>query len=63
MRLAKTIQTSHTEAEAIKLELVYGLSKTIFFGLFLYEEGNFKWSFQSWLEISLILFLFMFHIN
>jgi hypothetical protein len=45
MRLAKTIQTGHTEAEAIKLELVYGLSKTIFFGLFLYEEGNFKWSF------------------
>jgi hypothetical protein len=42
MRLAKTIQTDHTEAEATKLELVYELSKTIFFGLFLYEEGNSK---------------------
>ena len=45
MRLAKTIQTNDMEAKAIKLELVYGLSKMIFFDLFLYEEGNFKWSF------------------
>jgi hypothetical protein len=44
MRLAKTIQTDAWKKEAIKLELVYRLSKTIFFDLFLYEEGDFKWS-------------------
>lgn len=45
MRLAKKMPTNNKEAKVIKVELVYGLSKTILCGRYLYEEGNFQWPF------------------
>lgn len=41
MRLAKKMPTDNKEAKVIKVQLICGLSKTIFHGLYLYEEGNF----------------------